>query len=412
MDKLKLLFLGKYTSQEAVTAYVGNTFIKRLLLNDGVSFLDYRALYYGRGYRGARGHIMAYVRENGINAVLWWADPCEIYYDVPFFEELRKKCFLAMILGDSALFYEVSYQYYAQAMDLVIAEEFVTVHKLAQIGVNAITHFGFFDPDQYRRIDNLPKDMDASFVGALGERVGRLEYIKHLSDNGIRVRTFGADSPGGRITLDKKIEVINKSRINLDFTGPGLVSRLTRKQQINRRKNQIKGKCLEYAMCGGFSLVEYVPGLENLFEIGKEIDVFHDKEELLEKARYYLKEEDKREAVALNGYKRARRDYDAKLTAPRLLATIDGLRGRKAYKPSEIYLDEGFIRDFTTYRVLLIIKFVKTGDWRFAFEELRVILKNRLLDWWQIRVFLIEEVLDKFPRIKSALKAVLEGGGG
>ena len=37
----------------------------------------------------------------------------------------------------------------------------------------------------------------------------------------------------------------------------------------------VKGRCQEIALSGGFVLSEYAPGLEDLFDIGTEIDVFN-----------------------------------------------------------------------------------------------------------------------------------------
>ena len=77
--------------------------------------------------------------------------------------------------------------------------------------------------------------------------------------------------------------------------------------------------------------------MENLFEIGKEIEIFNNKEELLEKVKYYLKHEEERESIARRGYERAKRDYDAKRAVPKLLSTIDELR-KKRYTSLRKYI--------------------------------------------------------------------------
>ncbi len=204
--------------------------------------------------------------------------------------------------------------------------------------------------------------------------------------------------------MKKKIEITNRSKINLTFSGLAETTRLTRKYQIHKRKKQLKGRIEESIICGGFVLSEYAPGLENLFEIGMEINVFHDKEELLEKVKYYLKHEEERESIARRGYERAKRDYDVKLAVPKLLSTIDELRKKKIYKPSEIYLDEVFIRNYTAFRVFLIIRFIKAGKLKFAIEELKIVLKYRKLDWYQSCIFIIKGITDNLPTIKSFLR--------
>ena len=58
-------------------------------------------------------------------------------------------------------------------------------------------------------------------------------------------------------------------------------------------------------------MCEYSTEIQKLFEIGSEIDIFYNKEELLPKIEYcYLKNEAEREEIAFKGFERAMRDYD------------------------------------------------------------------------------------------------------
>jgi len=60
---------------------------------------------------------------------------------------------------------------------------------------------------------------------------------------------------------------------------------------------------------------------ENLgqyYEIGKEVVCFDDRQDLIEKVRYYLKHEDERAAIAQAGYERTKRDH----TYPRRFSEI------------------------------------------------------------------------------------------
>ena len=403
MKKIKILFLSHIEDFSKSLIDTGSQFM-RTLLDNNVLYLDYIEIYNKYGFYGTHNYIKEYVKNKGINSMIYGSSPSEFYFDVNYFEKLRKVIFLVMMTGDAECYYEVRDQYYAQAMDLVTVQDFITTFKLRQIGINSMVYYSNYDTTKYRKIENLPKDIDISFIGALGGRAGRLDYIKYLSDNGMHVETFGGDSFNGQITFEKKIEIINRSKINLDFNGTSEETRLNRKHQINTRKKQIKGKCFEHTVCGSFTLCEYAPGLEHFFEVGKEIDVFYNKEELLEKVKYYLKHEEERESIARRGYERAKRDYDAKLAVPKLLSTIDELRKKKIYKPSEIYLDEEFIRNYTTFRVFLIMRFIKAGKWKFAIEELKIVLKYRKLDWYQSCIFIIKGIFDNFPIIRSFLK--------
>ena len=61
--------------------------------------------------------------------------------------------------------------------------------------------------------------------------------------------------------------------------------------------------------CGGFVLTNYQEELEDLFKIGKEIEVFRTIDELKKKCAYYLSHEKERLTIAMNGYKKVRDSF-------------------------------------------------------------------------------------------------------
>lgn len=63
---------------------------------------------------------------------------------------------------------------------------------------------------------------------------------------------------------------------------------------------------------GGFCLTNYQPELEEYFEIGKDLEVYHNLQELEDKIAYYLKHEDQRIRIAINGYKKVRQKHSLK----------------------------------------------------------------------------------------------------
>lgn len=67
---------------------------------------------------------------------------------------------------------------------------------------------------------------------------------------------------------------------------------------------------------GGFCLTNYQPELEEYFELGKDLEVYHDLEELVEKVDYYLKHDEARLRISINGYKKTKQyhNYQCRLT--------------------------------------------------------------------------------------------------
>jgi hypothetical protein len=68
-------------------------------------------------------------------------------------------------------------------------------------------------------------------------------------------------------------------------------------------------RVLDTLACGGFLLTEYRPYMEELFEIGKELDVFHNRAELREKIMYYLQNPDQCIEIGLAGQHKIRQHH-------------------------------------------------------------------------------------------------------
>jgi spore maturation protein CgeB len=64
--------------------------------------------------------------------------------------------------------------------------------------------------------------------------------------------------------------------------------------------------------CGGFYLGNRTPGIEAVFEIGKEVEAYESDKELLEKVKYYLTHDEARERIALAGQQKVLSQYSYK----------------------------------------------------------------------------------------------------
>lgn len=91
-------------------------------------------------------------------------------------------------------------------------------------------------------------------------------------------------------------KVFALSKINLNITSRSI-------------ETGIPQRVWDILAVGGFCLTNYQQELEDYFEIGKDLEVYHNPEELLEKIDYYLKNEKERLRIALNGYKKVREHH-------------------------------------------------------------------------------------------------------
>lgn len=104
-------------------------------------------------------------------------------------------------------------------------------------------------------------------------------------------------------------KVFYLSRINLNITSRSIES-------------GIPQRVWDIMAVGGFCLTNYQPELEEHFVFGKDLEVYHDLDELVEKVRFYLKHEEIRTRIAINGYQKVRRDHDSKIRLKKALEYI------------------------------------------------------------------------------------------
>jgi spore maturation protein CgeB len=183
----------------------------------------------------------------------------------------------------------------------------------------------------YQKRGGASKSYDVSFVG--GFHPYRKWLIESLRKAGIKVAVWGHGWPEGKIDQDRMIDVFNQSKVNLNLSNSVswdarylLSSRKAVRNTLQSSKTteQIKGRHFEICGCGGFQLSYYTEDLERHFEINREIVIYMDRDDLIEKVRYYLKHDEEREAIAEAGYRRAASQHTY---ARRLLDLADQTSG-------------------------------------------------------------------------------------
>lgn len=83
-------------------------------------------------------------------------------------------------------------------------------------------------------------------------------------------------------------------------------------------------RTFEACGAGAFQIVDWRPGLSQLFEIGKEVEIFTDTANLRAKIDRYLAAPQERDAIARAGHKRAARDHTYRVRLGQLLDVVEG----------------------------------------------------------------------------------------
>ena len=80
--------------------------------------------------------------------------------------------------------------------------------------------------------------------------------------------------------------------------------------------------------CGGFVLAEHSSDLEQLFEVGRDLDTWKTVEELAQKVCFYRAHPDQAEQMAQHGLQTVRRHHSIAARVRRMLESVDSARRR------------------------------------------------------------------------------------
>ncbi|MBS3903235.1 MAG: glycosyltransferase [Anaplasmataceae bacterium] len=180
-------------------------------------------------------------------------------------------------------------------------------------------------------LENNESRPEVTFVGGWSKPRGKI--IDALKKAGIPVEVFGGGWSNARRASDEEmVRLFGISKISLALNpSPGFfnknsLGRLFFRRSINkivpdfhlysnlrswfdRGTPQIKGRHFEIPACGGFLLTGSADDLENFYEPNKEMVLFSDLNDYVEKIKYYLSHDTEREAIAKAGYERTLRDH-------------------------------------------------------------------------------------------------------
>lgn len=173
----------------------------------------------------------------------------------------------------------------------------------------AINIFTFTDSEYYRQItveENFKSDTLWTGRLSIGDNFLRNDIIKFLSNSNFNSKIFGLKEWLGH---PEYLYYINGTKI-----GVGSNSFNRRKYSSDRLGN--------YMSCGTFYLTQYIEGLEECFERGKELDWFETIEEMEEKIKYYLVNEEERIKIAKNGKNFILKYFDTKPLVKNILSIL------------------------------------------------------------------------------------------
>ncbi len=163
-----------------------------------------------------------------------------------------------------------------------------------------------------------------SFVGAGYHN--RQQTFASLSD--LPFKIWGTEWPeckpfdrmvqekGRRLAPEEYVKIFNATDVNINLHSS------TERDGVDPYGDFLNPRTFELASCGAFQLVDERTYLPDVFEAGKELVTFNSRNDLVEKAMYYLEHPLERETIARAGRERALRDHTYTKRMEEMLSVI------------------------------------------------------------------------------------------
>lgn len=276
-------------------------------LSNKILHFNRREMYFRYGKEKMNQMLLDLVKKEKPDYIFTWLTWDEFFIETLMeINKLSPKTKTVVIFGDDTIQFNDFSRYYALLFNYVFTTLKSYQKRYKEEGIPDVYFTSLTDAISFHPI-KTEKKYDVTFIGSQKlDQSGRYEFIKYLKDNGVKVRVFGfgwenfpdlKEVYGGALESEEVVNVINQSKINLCFS------------KDNFGRPQMKAKIFEVGACKSFALCEYASDYTNYFKEGKEILFFRTKEELLEKVKYYVRNENEREEHAQAAYKKIVNEY-------------------------------------------------------------------------------------------------------
>lgn len=225
-------------------------------------------------------------------------------------------------------------RHWIKHFDYFTSPDYYTYKQYGLDGINNAIYSPFgFNSRVYLKKD-IPVKYDVSFVG--GYNPLRKWIINLLRKNDIKVNIFGRNW-GNRIQFvsqDEIVNIFNQSKVNLNLSNGishdlnyllwSFSSLKAMRYNLTNKKNmeQVKGRHYEINACGGFQLSYFVPGLNFVYKIDKEIAVYDEIRNLPHLIKFFLRNDELRTEIANSGYERSLKEHKSEVYIKNILNKV------------------------------------------------------------------------------------------
>ena len=361
-----------------------------LYLHQKTSYLKLYTNYMKESFNYTYFDVITYFRSNGRNETETYLKKIINQFDIiclttdkPYFsfnlfkelKKINKKLIIVYTDGDALTNFPTYSINFINEIDLyAINDSMAVINFLKKNKKNAMLWTAVYKNDFYK-IENTKKSCDVIFYGSWDEI--RDDYINEIKQDEIKIGLFGKGFDNSFTPIEKLNEEINKSKIGLGINSipKKKIPKTKYFKEFEFVSKQIKGKNLEIPLSGTFLLTEYFEDLNEIYTNNKDVVFFETKKEMSQLIKYYLKNEERREEIALSGHLKAINNVEGNVMAKKLIKEI-----YKIYENKDVHYKEKTIikhkiekKIFVTWSLNYALFFFSQKNFKAFFDMLKVV---------------------------------------
>lgn len=245
---------------------------------------------------------------------------------------LKNKYCTVNWFGDDTWRFQSFSKLYAPFFTYIVTTDKFSLPLYEKLGIKNVIHSQWAALDYFSQSENSDLEVDYQYeVSFVGQFHPYRKWFLHQVSKKYDVKCFGRGWKNGAVSNEEMIKIFRSSKINLNISNSTSFDiRYLLRNPYNlintfwskKNREQIKARNFEIPYCGGFQLTGYTIGLDDYYDIGKDIACYSNCEDAMTMIDYYLKNEEERETMRISSQKKARSQHTYKQRLKEVLDQI------------------------------------------------------------------------------------------
>lgn len=255
-------------------------------------------------------------------------------FDKSYLLRLKNNFITVAWFGDDQWRFDDFSSNYAGFFSAVVTTDKHSIGKYYKLGQENVilSNWGVVEAPEVN-LENHNYEHDIVFVGRIHPY--RKWFVDQIYKSGFDIKAFGPGWKSGKLPFEELKNIYSNTKICLNISNavsydlrhlslkePRSISTMLRS---GKKYNPTNARLMEIPYYGGFQLTEYGSPLEDYFEVGKEVSCYRSIDDAKMLIRYYLENNKEREKIRLNGYLKARKEYDYGSIIKKIVKSINEL---------------------------------------------------------------------------------------